>query len=215
MITPSGAKCTCDQVAREGGKPLNSDQELPARAVEERDQLIARLTELVRTVSDAELEYISEADPGAGPIRIAKHQAALRTIIFKRDGHMTEKHDFFPGEVLCMIAEDDEEHQDRAFEVATALLLMKALRSQDEDGAMSICWSENWPVYFDVDQDFLEPFMFGFRWLAEYSTDWDYLHDPDVVEPVPDRVEIAELVEQKLSAKTSLTDHQEPPDGLG
>ena len=198
-----------------GAPRLTLDDNLPERAIDERDQLIARLTELVQTVTDAELAYLSEADPNAGPIRSAKHEAALRTIIFKRNGHMTEKHGYFPGEILNIVAEDGEDHLDRSFEIATALLMLAALRSCDDDGTMSVCWGENWPVYFDVDTDFLEAFLFGFRWLAENSTDWEFLHDPDTVEPVPDRVEIAEIVREKVPADPVVTGSAAPTEGLG
>lgn len=172
-----------------------------------------RLVELIRTATDEELDHIAGADPTAGPYRVTKHQAALRTIIFKRDGHMTEKHDYFPGEVIWMVAEDGLEHMDRCFEIATALMMINALESVDDDGAMSLCWAENWPVYPEIDAEFMEPLMFGFRWLAENALDWDYPHDPEDVEPVPSRDEIAEMV-RRAQAPAPRVAKEAPPDGL-
>ena len=130
--------------------PFVHDPSLRNVALEERDLIIERLVELIRTATDEELDYVAEADPSAGPYRISKHQASLRTIIFKRDGNMTEKHDYFPGEVVSMVAEDGEEHLDRAFEIATSLLMINALESQDAEGVMSLLWADNWPTYPDM-----------------------------------------------------------------
>ena len=192
------------------GEVRVSTPELPEAALEERDRIVARLVELIRTAGDAELDHIAGADPSAGPYRVSKHQAALRTIIFKRDGNMTDKHDYFPGEVVSMVAEDGDGHPARAFEIATAILMINALASRDADGAVSICWAENWPAYPEIDREFLEPLMYGFRWLADHAEDWDFPHDPEAVEPVPSREDIAVLV-----ARAGRPVRKEvPPDGL-
>lgn len=173
---------------------MNAISDLPENALKERDELVKRLTELIGTASDEELKYIAEADLAATPFQMRKQEAALRTIIFKRRGRMTDKHVHFPGEVLSIVAEDGSEHLDRSFEIATAVLMINALLYDDQDGAMSLCWAENGPLYGRVDRDFIAPFMFGFRWLCEHATDWDFPHDPGLVLPVPSREEIAELV---------------------
>lgn len=170
--------------------------DLTAAALEERDALVARLMELIRTTTDEELTYIAEADLGAAPFRVRKQEAALRTIIFKRRGRMTEKHVQFPGEVLSIVAEDTDEHIGRAFEIATTVLLITALLHDDGDGAMTLLWAENGPAYSRIDRDFMAPILSGFRWLADHATEWDFLHEPDRVAPVPTAREIAALAAQ-------------------
>lgn len=187
---------------------MNIVQDPPDSALQERDRLVEHLTELIKAATDEELQYIAEANLIAAPFQTRKQEAALRTIIFKRNGRMTEKHVFFPGEVLSIIAEDGQEHLDRSFEVATAVLMINALLFDDEDGAMSLCWAENAPIYQSVDPEFVAPFLFGFRWLSEYATEWDYLHDPADVQPVPSREEIAAIVENGQPRAAA-------PEGLG
>lgn len=187
---------------------MNIVHDPPDSALQERDRLVEHLTELIKSVTDEELQYIAEANLNSTPFQTRKQEAGLRTIIFKRHGRMTEKHVFFPGEVLSIIAEDGEEHLDRSFEIATAILMINALLSDDEDGAMSLCWAENAAVYRSVDKEFVAPFLFGFRWLSEYATEWDYLHEPDIVPQVPSREEIAAIVDgQRAPVPT--------PEGLG
>ena len=186
---------------------MNAVTELSDNALQERNALVKRLTELIKTATDEELEYIAEADLSLTPFQVRKQEAALRTIIFKRHGRMTDKHEFFPGEVISVVAEDGNEHLDRAFEVATGVLMINALLSDDHDGAMSLCWAENARVYLNVDPAFLEPFLFGFRWLADHASEWDYAHEPGMVLAVPTRHEIAELVAQRGGAQPA-----DPPD---
>ena len=175
--------------------------DVPEEAAEERDLLVARLIELIRTATDEEIDYIGESDLGAAPIQVTKHKSALRTIIFKRNGHMTEKHAFQPGEVISIVAEDGGEHLDRAFEIATGILMINALRDGDADGVMSLCWAENGPVYRDVEVGFLEPLLLGFRWLSENAAEWTYLQDPETVAPIPTRGEILALRDSRFEVR--------------
>ena len=164
---------------------MNAIPDLPESALEERDALVKRLIELIQTVTDEELLYIAEADLQATPHRLRKQEATLRMVIFKRRGRMTEKHAEFPGEVLSLIAEDGGEHLDRAFEIATAVLMINGLLYDDHDGAMSLLWAEHGPAYARIDRAFAAPILAGFLWLATHATDWDFLPEPDGVPSEP------------------------------
>lgn len=179
---------------------MNALPDLPRTALEERDILVERLMELIQTTTDEELLYIAEADPGATPFQIRKQEAALRTILFKRRGRMTEKHVHFPGEVLSIVAEDPNEHIDRAFEIATSVLMITALLHDDRDGAMSLLWGANGPVYAHCAPAFLGTILCGFRWLASHATEWGFPHEPGTVPAIPSLGEIAALVEGAVSA---------------
>ena len=181
------------------GPILETVAEPTPRDTEVRDLVTERLASLLRTVTDAELDHLAHADPTAGPIKVKKHEAALRTIIFKRGGQMTAKHTRFPGEAINHIAEAGGPQPGRAFEIASAILMINALTTRDDDGTMSVCWAENWPDYLDADREFVVPLLSGFRWLAENAVEWTYLHDPETVVPVPDWPEVTRIM-RKLPA---------------
>ena len=109
-------------------------------AEQEREELALALAELIATATDDELEYIAEADLMASARENQKQAAALRTVIFKRNCRMTEKHTWYPMEVLGLVADSEEEHLDRSFEIATGLLMIHAMYDDDEEGMMSWRW---------------------------------------------------------------------------
>ncbi|MEM6661787.1 MAG: hypothetical protein AAF666_06375 [Pseudomonadota bacterium] len=167
---------------------------LSETAEQERAEIILALSSLIAEITDEEIEYIAESDTMASARENQKQIAALRTVIFKRKCMMTEKHTWYPGEVLGLIADSGEEHLDRSFEIATGLLMIQAMGDDDSEGMMSWRWQEIGKAYWDTDPAFCPHLLRGFLWMAENVSEWDFMQDQDKVPPLPKAEEVAELL---------------------
>ena len=164
--------------------------QLSDTALEERAQLTALLVEQISTITDEEIEFIAEADLLASARENQKQAAALRTVVFKRKCMMTEKHVWYPMEVLGLIADSTEEHLDRCFEIATALLMIYAMHDDDSEGMMSWRWQEIGRGYWETDPAFRPLLLGGFIWLSENATDWEYMQDTNKAPSIPKREDV-------------------------
>ena len=84
--------------------------------------------EIIQTVSDSEIQFISELDYGE---EAEKHAAALKEVIFNQNGIITENQFWHPYEVIelgsnCLIKDHERE-----FVICTLLIILNVKNGKD------------------------------------------------------------------------------------
>jgi len=136
--------------------------------------LIARLISIAREATPGDLIEIAKADRHTTPEETERHRATLEQVIFQTDGMFSEDHYWFPSEAVELYAHVWHPDQERAFAVATALLMANALATDVGMGHMEFRWAGLHRHYANMQPEYREPILAGFVWLSRLD-DWDYL----------------------------------------
>ncbi len=88
---------------------------------------------LIRSISESELEFISKADYGQEFLR---HKKALKKLIFEQNGIVNADQYWFPYEVIELSRWSCKEGHEREFAISNVIIALSILA--DADGSNSV-----------------------------------------------------------------------------
>jgi len=86
------------------------------------------MIKFIQSITDKELKYISERDYGSDA---EKHLEALRSVIFKQNGLITEDQCWYPYEVVELGSNALHEGHEREFVICTLLIILNVKNGTD------------------------------------------------------------------------------------
>ena len=86
------------------------------------------MIEFIQSVTDNELEFISERDYGNDA---EKHLKALRSVIFKQNALITEEQSWYPYEVIELGSNSIHKGHEREFVICTLLIILNIKEGTD------------------------------------------------------------------------------------
>lgn len=136
------------------------------------DEIAGHLLQIVRSMRRDELLTVAQADRGDDAER---HHAALLDCIARRDGIFPPDENWYPSEVVELVAHDPQ-HPGHAG--CTAILLLNVLKHGDRQDWFGYRWQKQAAAYMALKPSQRDPILAGIRHI--YETEGHFLESATV-----------------------------------